>query len=302
MIMLRQRRRKGLQRSSRLSSDELSAALSLKRQAIIRSGTDGSFDKEGVQSAYASQFSLTYDAIALDYDGTLISLASRGSSPSLSLLRTIGKILDYGLPVVIISGRGDSLLELNKSLSGFSQDSLFLAMYNGSKITRGSQSEIICDHKIGLKRLFASIRNNSSLGKDIQRCGLKDYAIQILPRKKSKGFMDALCERMKVILPPPFVARNSGFALDIYPIARTKDHSLKAISEFAGTKMRFLRIGDQGHEFGNDYELLHSKGGFSVGTISADPYFCFPVLDFKGKRLQGPTGAKVLLSDIFRQS
>jgi hypothetical protein len=40
-----------------------------------------------------------------------------------------------------------------------------------------------------------------------------------------------------------------------------------------------LRIGDQGHEGGNDFELLDSPAGFSVGTLSESHGGCIPVLD-----------------------
>ncbi len=299
--MLKATNPKGIRRSTKPSSLELSAVIALKYRAFSLRRTISRFNEAKVSSTYCSQFSNTYDAIALDYDGTLVSLLSRTSAPSPSLIKVLGGLLDCGLPIIVISGRGDSLLQLNKSLLGFAQDSLFLAMYNGSKIVKGVKDEIIVDEKPSLKSIFLALKGNRALAKYARKWSLKDYAIQALPKRKSQAYMDAFCERLGFILPQGLMVRNSGFALDVYPASKTKNRCEKAVTRLVGSKLRFLRIADQGHELGNDYELLNSNGGFSVGTLSANPYACFPVLNPSGRRMLGPRGVEYLLTSIFKQ-
>jgi hypothetical protein len=69
-----------------------------------------------------------------------------------------------------------------------------------------------------------------------------------------------------------------------------------------GMRLNFIKIGDQGHELGNDFELLHKRGGFSVGTVSTDRRSCFPVVDERGNRLLGMKGCIHLLNRTFQLS
>lgn len=133
----------------------------------------------------------------------------------------------------------------------------------------------------------------------VSKWSLQRASIQLIPREKSKLFMDSLCELTASQLPSELTARNSGYSVDIYPKSATKNHCLDRVNELFEGSLRFLRIGDQGHECGNDYEMLSSLGGFSVGTLSSDPRACFPVLDKDGSRIMGPRGVAYLLSEVF---
>jgi hypothetical protein len=112
--------------------------------------------------------------------------------------------------------------------------------------------------------------------------------------------MDGLCKRVGLLLPSGLSAKNSGFAIDVYPAKMTKDYCLAFIRRAVRRNLQFLRIADQGHELGNDYELLDSTGGLTVGTISAATRGCFPVLSRRGKRFLGPSGVTYALADLFQ--
>jgi len=85
--------------------------------------------------------------------------------------------------------------------------------------------------------------------------------------------------------------------LDLSPT--NKHAALEAVAKLIGeTSDRILRIGDQGAELGNDYELLASPSGFSVGTISRSIDSCFPVVDVAaGKQLKSTQGTEALLNN-----
>ena len=64
-------------------------------------------------------------------------------------------------------------------------------------------------------------------------------------------------------------------------------------------KEQILRIGDHGSEGGNDFDMLNSEAGFSVGEISRAPNKCFPVINEKtGARLFGSQAVMHLISSI----
>ncbi len=241
---------------------------------------------------------MEYDAIAIDYDGTLISLLNRGAPPSPKIVRKLGESLENGIPVVIITGRGGSLLKLLPMFADFDQNLLFYATYNGTEIYRGMNETPIISRKSNLTTIFRDLQLNPELHAFVCKWFLTERSIRAIPNNKSRSYMDSLCVIMKRYLPSELVARNSGYSVDIYPKIATKDHCIHIVQRILGDKRRFLRVGDQGHEYGNDFEMLDHLGGFSVGTVSAKPITCFPVVDGSGRRRFGPDGALSLLQKL----
>ncbi len=264
---------KELLRNTRPSSRELGSVIEIKTAQVTSPRLTV---KRTITTHYLDSFSITYNAVAIDYDGTMIPVTDRDARPGKELISTVGDFLDAQIPVVIISGRGHSLLKLR--VKPHVEDSLallFLAMYNGSVVSRGDNKEVIHSAEPHFDKTYRS------LTRDIR---LQRFAEKII---QTEHFGSR------------FIVRNSGFAIDIYNAHRSKDRCLTLVTKLIGRSLRFLRIGDQGHELGNDYELLRSKGGFSVGTVSSDPRSCFPVLDSTGLRIPGPQGTLHLLTRIF---
>jgi len=252
-----------------------------------------------VRESYLRSFSTSYNAVAIDFDGTLISLRSRGADPTSAIVRSLMACLESNLPLVVLTGRGRSLLRLRRLFGESTQERVFYAMYNGSEILQGSSSDYVVRKPIRLRHTFLSLRRNPAFNKLVKRWSLRRASIQLIPRTRDKSFMDSLCDLTTNQLPSELVARNSGYSVDVYPRTATKDRCLRIVNKLCGNSLRFLRIGDQGHEYGNDYELLSSTGGFSVGTLSSDPYTCYPVLDEQGSRILGPRGTAYLLTRTF---
>jgi len=252
---------------------------------------------------YRANFSKPYNALALDYDGTLVSLFNRTGRLSRSIVNSIGNFLNGEIPVVIISGRGESLLRLRQQLAKFKLDTLFLAMYNGAEIVDAETGAIMRKEKnptFPLNRAFELLAENSDIMSTKTKIVQKPYSIQIQVKERSILRLDELCLRFSSILPNGFAVRSSGYAIDVYPRARMKDYCLRLINERLDMRLNFLRVGDQGHELGNDFELLNIRGGFSVGTVSTDRRSCFPVVDESGNRLLGVRGCVHLLNHTFQ--
>ncbi len=74
-------------------------------------------------------------------------------------------------------------------------------------------------------------------------------------------------------------------------------------AELGISDQQILRIGDQGKEGGNDFELLDSAAGFSVGSFSGNKDTCLPVLDESLERaLTGSEATKALLQRVLAPS
>lgn len=59
-----------------------------------------------------------------------------------------------------------------------------------------------------------------------------------------------------------------------------------------------VRICDEGRKYGNDYEILNVSQAFSTGSISDEPFACFPVIDENGNKLIGLAATKYLLDNL----
>ena len=65
------------------------------------------------------------------------------------------------------------------------------------------------------------------------------------------------------------------------------------------TKEQILRIGDNGSEGDNNFDMLNSEAGFSVGKFSRAPDKCFPVINEEtGNQLFGSQGVIHLINNV----
>lgn len=82
----------------------------------------------------------------------------------------------------------------------------------------------------------------------------------------------------------------------------TKGWAIDKFEEYLGIpKNKMVRIGDQGDYSGNDYEMLNSQCGFSVGKYSSSEVACWPVVQnirFATDILTGVKGTTELLNTL----
>ena len=228
----------------------------------------------------------------------MVPLTKRTVVPSNDMITIVDSLLNRGITVVIVSGRGHSLLGVRNQLSTRNRKKIVIAPYNGAEIFLGNKRRIT---QRPLKISPRTFRHR--VGKSIEdfcaNVKFKRYSIQIIPRSRSKRTLDTLTTVVRPMLPPGLVARSSGFAVDVFPTSQLKDTCLSYVSSLLRKNLRSLRVGDQGHELGNDYELLNVKGGFSVGTLSRNPFGCYPVVNCSGQSKSGVNGTEYLLGTTF---
>jgi len=283
---------------------------------------------ENLQKRIKKAFRQPYHAVALDIDGTI---TQRGSLEiDKSVIPSICKIISTYVTVVLITGRGrksarkiaDSLrkllLECDNNLSRFIFRRLHCITHNGAYLL-SSTTEIdidflkhesilekkpdflddlkaLCEKKIGKKF-------NEYL--DITK---EPVGIRIVPKSYSfdKFKLREICKNFFNSIPEKW-RKSLNYIKGIYGesevIEFTSTHKGKALSEVSKLlgipRSYILRIGDQGKEGFNDYELLNSPYGFSVGSVSKNLYTCFPVLEKdKFTLMEGAYGVAELLKII----
>jgi hypothetical protein len=280
-----------LRRNTNLNFSEISAVVEHKAAA-----SDTEFGNI-VAEKYIGCFRRPYDGVALDYDGTIVPLTDRTGRPAPEIINLLECLLDRTVTVVIISGRGHSVLSLQSQLSERNRGRIVIALYNGAELMIGEKR--IVHGSLSRKLMAARHMVMNVLGKTVASIEIKRYCMQVMPRVKSQTSLDSLTTAIQQLLPTGLVARNSGFAVDVFPVSQLKNACLNTVNVLARRKIHFLRVGDQGHELGNDYELLNVIGGFSVGTLSHSPKGCFPVIDRDGRRKMGVHGTLYLLGNTF---
>ena len=126
---------------------------------------------------------------------------------------------------------------------------------------------------------------NSSKTRNSLENKLREFVVQL--RKSGHNF---------------YLSRGSYAEFSCLDLSGTnKKLAINHIGQLIGVPQnRILRIGDQGQERGNDFDLLDSTAGFSVRELSITPTRCYPVLgDDLKVQIYGADATDHLLNLIF---
>lgn len=240
-----------------------------------------------------------YRWVAFDIDGALTKPASAEIDPVMANI--IGDLLLRSVPVVLITGRGrgsarDAVDEVRKlaKIGEHYMRRLSCVTHNGvfwlqtppqhSDQILSSETRLFEDD-VDIAALTALAR--AALG---ERFSAGEVSVNEEPASLRVQFngQDDIEEAVEILRrvgaefdgPELFVSTGSyaGVAsLDLSP--SNKQFALRLIAQRQGISPdAILRIGDQGAQGGNDFDLLDSPAGFSVGEFSPAPTGCFPVL------------------------
>jgi hydroxymethylpyrimidine pyrophosphatase-like HAD family hydrolase len=300
---------------SKVSSRELEVVISLKIEAWHNEKKRWSKANTGVDSVdnivrqYCSTRSCTFNGLATDFDGTLASIAKRDDGPPAEVLLGLRELLKKGCILVVITGRGKSVKPFFKSIAKKSRKT-YLCLYNGAKVIQGVKDNVLFEKRLQKSEEINKILlQDSTIGLLCKRIDAGEYGIQVFPRDNKK-LAFAFSRVRKLIREHHFDSfadiSSSGWTIDITPKDIDKGHALDTVINAIDGNLKeenFLKLGDQGHQGGNDFKLLNKKHAFSVDTISGDLNSCFPVVDSSGKRLFGPEGACLALTrTIFQKT
>lgn len=265
-------------------------------------------------------FRSTYHAVALDIDGTITSSGSLEVSADAS--REIGRVLDAGAYVLLVTGGGRKSVQsvatqlLEEDKSGSTRNRRLFAMTgNGCQFHAvspgGDLSTIEVAHtlKESLGKRFVDLRSQAQerFGDefDIQdktagiRLVAKEPGLTVADPPDLRGWLRY--EWSTKLGVPIRVVKGHWGQKRTYDISvADKDRALAWFyTEFDFVDVPILRVGDEGGQAGNDYSLLDSPYGFSVGVLSQSPFRCFPVFDIRQeRRLFGTEATAHLLSHL----
>ncbi|MBK7143347.1 MAG: HAD family phosphatase [bacterium] len=281
-------------------------------------------------SGSLKSFSTIYRAVAFDIDGTL----TKRNSPEIDdkMSEVIAFLLLRGVPVLLISGRGrkscrvaaESIARKTK-LSEWYLRRLRCITHNGlimlSTPTHSPgaflrEETVLSDPLAKIDEIHTLLcQSLSSLDLEqipestLEPCtgDMDPHSIRIAIGRSAQQ-RDEVVKVVKKILKQCDLKLHrpriqTGSYGKVHSLDISHANKIRALKRYAyeiGVSLdQILRIGDQGQEGGNDYDLLNSFSGFSVSLLSNKPTCCLPILsDDLRTQLFGSKATRTLLERI----
>lgn len=290
-------------------------------------------DKNILFNNYLKSLEQKYNAVCFDIDGTLTTKNSKNIDDR--AIDMIIKLLTKKIPVVFITGRGETGLEDLK------QD-IYLRIKKSKNITDSDMKRIYVLTNDGARLFYSNtISQETFLGENVY-ITTKEELDQLLKIDKmikelksnlvNGDYFDITYSRdlkTNQILNVRMVFNsqdeepiNSIFdSLDKYIKSNdlnkvhltrgiyknnsviqvgtaTKDKAIERAEEIIGVPQNsMIRIGDCGDQRGNDYAMLNCHQGYSVDKTSGSYDSCFPIFDNYGNILKGVDATLHLLKN-----
>ena len=217
-----------------------------------------------------------YEALVLDYDGTLCETRARTGPLNAVMAEELTRLAETGAIVGLATGRGPSAgIELRASIPARLHDRVLVGYYNCAVIrflTDRQDPVVSCldpEHRIVM-----------ALEKDPMLSGsVRSNAVQISTGvRRGLRVEDAVAE-VRLLMRANSVKGDvviSGHSIDLCLAGQSKEDLLNAMREaFDLGDGPILRIGDRGKPPGNDWKLLDDPHGLSVDEVSAHPVHCW---------------------------
>lgn len=203
-----------------------------------------------------------YQALLLDYDGTVCGLDGKISGEIISKLNLL---LENDIIIVFATGRGDSIIgQLRNNIPNIYWDNVVVGYYNGSYIANLTKEPEL--QEISLKELnqfYNLVKRTLPFGeklidkgyqlsvreKDIDK---RNFYFEVLSELKCTHGFDSICMFL------------SGHSIDIVADASGKQKVVDYIK--AIYNVNILSIGDEGRLYENDFELLARNMGLSANN------------------------------------
>lgn len=278
---------------------------------------------EIMQYNFKKSLEQKYNAVCFDIDGTLTE--SRSIKIDERAIRMIAQLLKRKIPVVFITGRGET------GLNDLRTD-IYDKIIREYKLDFNDLKRMYALTNDGA-RLFFSTSNNDNLifnnnvyiSSDDELNQLKEFNNKVMNALKekslnhfckvtySKDIKDERLLNIRIV----FESNNDKVITDIMDVIDDiiKSNDLKSLVITRGIykdntviqigtakkeiaieraekiigvpKNSMMRIGDCGDLKGNDYSMLNCEQGYSVDRISEELNACFPVFDEDGNVLKG---------------
>ena len=253
-----------------------------------------------------------YEAVVVDYDGTLCDPRTRTGPLSTPITDELTRLGDEGAVLGLATGRGPSAAnELRASLPTRLHDRVLVAYYNGAAIRRLTDREDpVVEVRCGERTLVTALQNDPMLSGAV-----RSNAVQISTGVRLGTRIETGAEQVRLLMRETGVEAEvvtSGHSIDVCLAGQSKEHLVRAIRvSFGLGDGPVLRIGDRGRPPGNDWRLLDNPFGLSVDEVSGHPVHCWSLTPAGTKGVQGtsyylrhlrwsPRGGRIRLSPANR--
>lgn len=238
-----------------------------------------------------------FQALALDYDGTVVTTGDRFSPPRDEIIAELVRLLEGGMRLGIATGRGGSAGDaIRAALPGHLHAQVLMGYYNGAHLlplsTRVEESPPAEDEDVAsvaawlaASRLNAGYRTKVGPAQITIECGGSEAARFSAELAGHPAFKAG---RLKIV--------RSQHSVDVVATSTTKLRVVAALSGQTGDALAdVLAIGDSGAPLGNDHELLSSPMSISVDRVCGDVEGCWTLF---GDGVAGPDALHRILRAI----
>ena len=220
-----------------------------------------------------------FDAVVLDYDGTLVTARDRFEPLNAKIAAALHKLLQEGLKIGIATGRGASVSrDLRRVIKKKFWDAVTIGYYNGAEIGSLSDDSVPAAADTvspALQEIVVALSAQKELAASSTRT---DRKFQLTLEAKSFAQTDRLWHLAREVVQS--VTNNSvkltrsSHSIDIIPAQVSKTSVINIITKEIPNST-ILAIGDKGRWPGNDFELLSGPFSLSVDECNVDPLTCW---------------------------
>ena len=262
----------------------LNRAAALRRKGVR---TDDGQWIAHYEQALETVNSSRYQAVVLDYDGTLCDARDRAGPLGTAIADELRRLIEEGALVGLATGRGPSAaIELRASLPRRLHDRVLVGYYNGAEIRRLTDEEDpVVESDCEESSLVTALTNDPMLSGTV-RSNSVQISIGVSRGVKVEDGAGEVNLLMRANGVDGEVV-TSAHSIDVCLVGQSKKHLLKAMREtFGFGEGAILRIGDHGRPPGNDWKLLDDPHGLSVDEVSSHPLHCWSLTPAGSKGTQ----------------
>ena len=228
-----------------------------------------------------------YEALVVDYDGTLCDPRARTGPLGTEIAAELTRLGDEGAVFGLATGRGPSAaVELRASLPTRLHDRVLVGYYNGAAIRLLTDHEDpVVEARCRESSLVTALKNDSMLNGEV-----RSNAVQISTGVRRGIRMEAAAAQVRLLMRENCVDAEvvtSGHSIDVCTEGQSKEDLVCAMRvSFGLGEGPVLRIGDRGRPPGNDWRLLDDPYGLSVDQVSGHPLHCWSLTPAGTKGVQ----------------
>ena len=217
-----------------------------------------------------------YEALVLDYDGTLCDQRERTEPLGADIVGELKRLLEEGAVVGLATGRGPSAgVELRTALPMELHARVLVGYYNGAVIRVLTEEEDpLVDAGNDKSPLLEALLKDPMLDGSV-----RSNAVQISTGVRQGLRVEDGAEEVRLIMRQNGVDAEvvtSAHSVDVCLGGQSKEDLLALMrSTFGLTGGPMLRVGDRGRCPGNDWKLLDDPHGLSVDQVSRHPVHCW---------------------------